>query len=70
MTQQEIFLLELDFDIYSDTVLRIVVQNTINYHNAEDVVQEMFIRFAQNGEKFWDGRLRLAPYPQNATFRV
>lgn len=54
MTQQEKFLLEQDFETYSDTVLRIAVQNTMNYHDAEDVVQEVFIRLAQNGNAFRD----------------
>lgn len=47
MTQQEKFLLEQKFDAYSNTFLRITVQNTINYHNAEDVVQGV-VRFTIN----------------------
>lgn len=47
MTQQEKILLEQKFDAYSNTVLRITIQNTMNYHNAEDVVQEV-IRFTIN----------------------
>lgn len=50
MTQKEKILLEQDFEAYSNTVLRIAVQNTKNYHDAEDIVQEVFIRLAQNGE--------------------
>lgn len=50
MTQQEKFLLEQDFEAYSDTVLRIAVQNTRNYHDAEDVVQEVFMRLAKSTE--------------------
>ena len=50
MTQQEKFLLEQDFEAYSDTVLRIAVQNTRNYHDAEDVVQEVFMRLARSTE--------------------
>lgn len=50
MTQQEKFLLEQDFEAYSDTVLRIAVQNTRNYHDAEDVVQEVFMRLAGSTE--------------------
>lgn len=50
MTQQEKFLLEQDFEAYSDTVLRIAVQNTRNYHDAEDIVQEVFMRLAKSTE--------------------
>lgn len=50
MTQQEKFLLEQEFEAYSDTVLRIAVQNTRNYHDAEDVVQEVFMRLARSTE--------------------
>lgn len=39
MVQQKKFLLEWDFDAYSDIILRIVVQN-----NAVDIVQKVFIR--------------------------
>lgn len=44
MVQQKKFLLEWDFDAYSDIILRIVIQNTINYHNAVDIAQKVFIR--------------------------
>lgn len=54
MTKQEKLLLEQDFEFYSDTVLRIAVQNTRNYHDAEDIVQEVFIRLAKNGGAFRD----------------
>ncbi len=47
MTQQEKLTLEQDFEAYSDTVLRIAVQNTRNYHDAEDIVQEVFMRLAK-----------------------
>lgn len=48
MTQQEKTLLEQDFEAYSDTVLRIAVQNTKNYQDAEDIVQEVFMRLAKS----------------------
>ena len=54
MTQKEKNLLEQDFEVYSDTILRIAVQNTRNYHDAEDVVQEVFIRLAKNLNDFRD----------------
>lgn len=54
MTQKEKTLLEQDFEAYSSTVLRIAVQNTKNYHDAEDVVQEVFIRLAKNLNDFRD----------------
>lgn len=54
MNQQEKTLLEQDFEAYSSTVLRIAVQNTRNYHDAEDIVQEVFIRLAKNGNAFQD----------------
>lgn len=54
MTQQEKILLEQDFEAYSDAVLRIAVQNTKNYHDAEDIVQEVFIRLVKNGCGFRD----------------
>lgn len=54
MTQQEKSLLEQDFEAYSDTVLRIAVQNTKSYHDAEDVAQEVFIRLVKNGDGFRD----------------
>lgn len=54
MTKQEKLLLEQDFEFYSDTVLRIAVQNTRNYHDAEDIVQEVFIRLAKSGDAFRD----------------
>ena len=54
MNQQEKTLLEQDFDVYSNTVLKIAVQNTKNYHDAEDIVQEVFIRLAKNGNAFQD----------------
>ena len=54
MTQQEKTLLEQDFEVYSNTVLRIAVQNTKNYHDAEDIVQEVFIRLAKNQDAFRD----------------
>jgi RNA polymerase sigma-70 factor (ECF subfamily) len=37
-------MLETDIERFSDTVLRIAVQNTKNYHDAEDIVQEVFVR--------------------------
>ena len=40
--------LEKDIEAYSDTILRIAGQNTKNYHDAEDVVQEVFIRLMNN----------------------
>lgn len=49
MTKTEKILLEQDFETYSDTVLRIAIQNTKNYHDAEDIVQEVFIRLAKIG---------------------
>ena len=54
MNQQEKTLLEQDFDVYSNTVLKIAIQNTRNYHDAEDIVQEVFIRLAKNGNAFRD----------------
>ena len=54
MNQQEKTLLEQDFEVYSSTVLRIAVQNTRNYHDAEDIVQEVFIRLAKNLNAFRD----------------
>lgn len=54
MTKTEKILLEQDFETYSNTVLRIAVQNTKNYHDAEDIVQEVFIRLAKNGNAFRD----------------
>ena len=54
MTQKEKTFLEQDFEAYSSTVLRIAVQNTKNYHDAEDVVQEVFIRLAKNLNDFRD----------------
>ena len=54
MNQQEKTLLEQDFDVYSNTVLKIAIQNTRNYHDAEDIVQEVFIRLAKNGNAFQD----------------
>lgn len=54
MTKTEKILLEQDFEVYSDTVLRIAVQNTKNYHDAEDIVQEVFIRLAKNYNDFRD----------------
>lgn len=54
MTQQEKILLEQDFEAYSDAVLRIAVQNTKNYQDAEDIVQEVFIRLVKNGGGFRD----------------
>ncbi len=54
MTKTEKILLEQDFEAYSDTILRIAVQNTKNYHDAEDIVQEVFIRLAQNYNYFRD----------------
>ena len=54
MTQKEKTLMEQDFEAYSSTVLRIAVQNTKNYHDAEDVVQEVFIRLAKNLNDFRD----------------
>lgn len=44
--------LEKDIEAYSDTILRIAVQNTKNYHDAEDVVQEVFIRLMKNYDDF------------------
>lgn len=44
--------LEKDIEAYSDTILRIAVQNTKNYHDAEDVVQEVFIRLMKNYDGF------------------
>ena len=54
MTKNEKTLLEQDFEVYSNTVLRIAIQNTRNYHDAEDVVQEVFIRLAKNLNDFRD----------------
>lgn len=54
MTQQEKILLEQDFEAYSDAVLRIAVQNTKNYHDAEDIVQEVFMRLVKSGGGFRD----------------
>ena len=54
MNQQEKTLLEQDFEVYSNTILRIAVQNTKNYHDAEDIVQEVFIRLAKNINAFRD----------------
>lgn len=33
-----------DIETYSDMVLRIAVSNTKNYHDARDIVQEVFLR--------------------------
>lgn len=54
MNKQEKILLEQDFETYSSTVLRIAVQNTKNYYDAEDIVQEVFIRLAKRGNTFRD----------------
>lgn len=54
MDQKEKALLEQDFKTYSNMILRIAVQNTKNYHDAEDTVQEVFIRLAKNENAFLD----------------
>lgn len=40
--------LKADIDEYSDMVLRIAVQNTKNYYDAQDITQEAFIRLMDN----------------------
>ncbi|MCI5904460.1 MAG: RNA polymerase sigma factor [Oscillospiraceae bacterium] len=52
--------LEKDIEAYSDTILRIAVQNTKNYHDAEDVVQEVFIRLMNNYDGFESGEHKKA----------
>ncbi len=52
--------LEKDIEAYSDTILRIAVQNTKNYHDAEDVVQEVFIRLMNNYNGFESGEHKKA----------
>lgn len=53
-------MLEADIEAYSDTILRIAVQNTKNYHDAEDVVQEVFIRLMKNYDGFESGEHKKA----------
>lgn len=54
MNSQEKLLLSQDIEAYSDTVLRIAVQNTKTYQDAEDVTQEVFIKLMRNYGTFRD----------------
>lgn len=54
MTSNEKALLERDIETYSDTVLRIAVQNTRCYHDAEDITQEVFMRLMKCCGDFTD----------------
>ncbi len=52
--------MQQDIEAYSDMVLRISVQNTGNYHDAEDVTQEVFMRLVKNYENFRDEKHKKA----------
>lgn len=52
MTADEKTIFEADVEAYADTILRIAVQNTKNCHDAEDIVQETFIRLMKNTSGF------------------
>lgn len=54
MTSLEKALLERDIEAYSDMTLRIAVQNTKCYQDAEDVVQEVFMRLMKSYGTFRD----------------
>ena len=40
--------LKADIEEYSDMVLRIAVQNTRNFYDAQDITQEVFMRLMDN----------------------
>ncbi len=54
MTSHEKALFEQDIEAYSDTVLRIAVQNTRCYQDAEDITQEVFMRLMKSYGTFSD----------------
>ncbi len=54
MTSHAKVLPERDIEAYSDMVLRIAVQNTKCYQDAEDVVQEVFMRLMKSYGTFSD----------------
>lgn len=60
MTADERTLFEADVEAYADTILRIAVQNTKNCHDAEDIVQETFIRLMNNTSGFDSGEHKKA----------
>jgi len=54
MTSYEKALFERDIEAYSDMTLRIAVQNTRCYQDAEDIVQEVFMRLMKSFGSFKD----------------
>ncbi len=52
MTAQEKIMFSRDIEAYSDTVLRIAVQNTKCCSDAEDVTQEVFMRLMKHSGSF------------------
>lgn len=47
--------LKADIEEYSDMVLRIAVQNTRNFYDAQDITQEVFMRLMDNYNSTGDG---------------
>ena len=52
MTDDEKKALQGDIEEFSDMILRIAVQDTKNAHDAEDIVQDVFVRLMKNPQKF------------------
>lgn len=46
--------LRADIEEFSSMVLRIAVQNTRSYHDAQDIVQETFLRLMDNYDRLED----------------
>lgn len=43
------------FKQFTDTVYRVALHNTVNSSDAEDVVQEVFIKLLESNKAFSDG---------------
>lgn len=47
-------------DIYSDMVYRLAYARTQNFHDAQDITQEVFLKYIRSGKKFNDEEHRKA----------
>lgn len=52
--------LKADIEEYSDMVLRIAVQNTKNYYDAQDITQDVFMRLISHYDRIGDDKHKKA----------